>query len=118
MFKNLAIGAGLATVLGISAIAPAHATNPNGLCIPAYGCMKGKERIKNGRWSQCGGTCRLKNPVDVRDMNATLYDAQCSSRDGSVTERVMFSSIPGRKGKGKATVMLTSYGLLKLQSCD
>ena len=113
-FASLAVLSTIALTLG--AIAPAQAANPNGLCIPKNGCMKGQARIRNGRWSQCGGTCRLKNPVNVRDMSATLYDAHCSSDEGSVTERVMFSKVPRATGK-KATVMLTSYGVLTLEAC-
>lgn len=35
-------------------------------------------------------TCDLTNPVKVRDMNATLYDAQCSG-EGLVSRELMIS---------------------------
>ena len=78
VLRNIAVlCAALAVCAG--ALTPAMATDPNGWCIPANGCSKDQQRIRNGRWSQCGGTCRLRNPVAVRDMTATLYDAQCST---------------------------------------
>lgn len=34
-------------------------------------------------------TCQLTAPVEVRDMNAVLYDAQCAGEGESYSERLM-----------------------------
>lgn len=37
--------------------------------------------------------CRLTNPVQVRDLPATLYDAQCSAEGETYNERIMLMTV-------------------------
>ncbi len=38
--------------------------------------------------------CRLTNPVNVRDMAATLYDAECTAEGMTSNERMMLLDLP------------------------
>lgn len=48
----------------------------NGWCMPDDGC-DGPIPFRDGRFDQCEASCKLTNPVSVRDMDATLYDVSC-----------------------------------------
>ncbi|WP_136439434.1 hypothetical protein [Pacificoceanicola onchidii] len=52
----------------------------DGLCVERAieGCDGALSPFKGGRLAICGSTCRLSNPVNVRNMDATLYDLACA----------------------------------------
>lgn len=45
--------------------------------------------VSNGQLHGVENTCDLTNPVSVRDMPATLYDAQCAGEGMTNNERIM-----------------------------
>jgi len=57
--------------------------------------------IQNGTFFGVENTCQLTNPVPVRDMDATLYDAICMGEGMENRERIMLLSTPG----GRLTVI-------------
>ena len=53
------------------------------------GVEGGALRIEDGLFEGIGSECRMLLPVDVVDMDATLYTMECSSGDTSWSERAM-----------------------------
>ncbi len=49
----------------------------------------GAVAIQGDRLRGVENNCLLTNPVDVRGMSATLYDAECSGEGETYTERLM-----------------------------
>ena len=79
---------------------PALATPYEGVFRPNYawasgwncrdvGMDGGAVAIQGDRMIGVENACRLTNPVAVRGMNATLYDAECSGEGESYSERIM-----------------------------
>lgn len=59
------------------------------ICAPLEG---GSEtvRIEKGVFHGIETECRMENPVDVRDMNAVLYDMQCRGDETAWSARALF----------------------------
>lgn len=59
---------------------------------PSAGCTEGAAglRIEDNVFHGIESKCRMENPVDVRDMDAFLYDMQCSGEGESWTARALF----------------------------
>lgn len=89
-------------VLLLAALAPglALATPFDGLYRPNHdfaerwdcrsvGRDGGALAIEGDRLIGVENSCRLTAPVEVRDMNAVLYDADCTAEGESYAERVM-----------------------------
>ena len=53
------------------------------------GVEGGALAISDDTYIAPGAECRLTAPIEVRDMNAVLYDISCASPDGDATDRVM-----------------------------
>lgn len=67
----------LAGMIGVSLPVPvASGIDLNGWCMPYDGCS-GPTPFRDGRIDLCEASCTLRNPVPVRDMDATLYDVSC-----------------------------------------
>lgn len=47
-------------------------------------------RIEDGVFHGVQTECRMENPVDVRDMNAVLYDMQCEGDQTAWSARALF----------------------------
>ncbi|QDC11423.1 hypothetical protein FHY55_20280 [Oceanicola sp. D3] len=49
-------------------------------------------RIEDGVFHGLSGTCKMRNPVNVRDMNAQLFDMECEGANPNFqwTERALF----------------------------
>lgn len=62
--------------------------NANAECA-LVGVDGGALEIREGIFYGVEVECRMTRPVDVVDMNATLYTMQCSGEDQSWTERAM-----------------------------
>ncbi len=54
------------------------------------GEVGGSLEIKNGIFYGVDNECRMTRPVDVINMDATLYTMQCSGEDDQWTERALF----------------------------
>jgi hypothetical protein len=48
--------------------------------------------VRDGKFFGVENTCELTNPVTVRGMSATLYDAVCAGEGMVESERMMFMS--------------------------
>ncbi|PIE08533.1 MAG: hypothetical protein CSA73_01540 [Rhodobacterales bacterium] len=69
---------------------PASANGAAWTCRSMDGGMDGGAvAIQGDRLQGVGNSCLLTNPVDVRGMSATLYDAECSGEGATYTERLM-----------------------------
>lgn len=89
---------GLALSLGLAA-SPALALEVEGnyRAHPQADCAAGSDgdgviRISDGVFYGLSGECRMKNPVNVRDMDAQLFDMECQGANPGIqwTERALF----------------------------
>ncbi len=55
----------------------------------AIGTQGGALAVNGRVFHGIGHNCALTDPVEVRDMNATLYDAECSGEGQDYRERLM-----------------------------
>ena len=58
-----------------------------------------------------GRACRLSNPVNVRDIDATLFDADCSAEGNGMTERMMLMEMTD------GIAVLTNGSVILLRQC-
>lgn len=58
----------------------------------------GALEIREGIFYGVEVQCRMTRPVNVVDMDATLYTMQCSGEDTAWTERAMLMQRAGREG--------------------
>ena len=56
-----------------------------------FGAVDGALRIADEVFYGAGGQCRMTNPVEVRAMDATLFDFECASADAEWTARFFLS---------------------------
>jgi len=56
---------------------------------PSLGRDGGALAIREGKIIGVENTCDMSNPVNVRDMDAVLYDLECSAEGETYTERAM-----------------------------
>ena len=58
-------------------------------------------------------TCELTNPVNIRDMDAILFDAVCHGEGGNKTSRLMIAV------EGENQIMLHQHGFTTLlETCE
>ena len=50
--------------------------------------------IRDGRFEGVENSCALSNPVNVRGMAATLFDAECSGEGETYSKRLMLLKTP------------------------
>ena len=84
----------LAALLAAPSLAPALPWDGTyRLSEDAYCTRVGEEggalRIEEGMFTGVGSTCRMTEPVDVLDLDATLYVMQCEGEGQEWTERAM-----------------------------
>ena len=56
---------------------------------PSLGSDGGALAIRDGKLVGVETVCEMSNPVNVRDMDAVLYDLECESEGESTTERML-----------------------------
>lgn len=88
-----------AALLLLLAAAPAHAqdvTAFNGCGAPrpttdcsVIGGDAGALKIEDGVFQGADASCEMTRPVNVRDMDAQLFDMVCEGEDAEFTERAM-----------------------------
>lgn len=61
----------------------------------SVGMDGGAVAVWEGRLIGVENSCALSNPVEVRGMEALLYDADCAGEGESYSERVMLMAQPG-----------------------
>lgn len=89
----------------------------DGWCLSADPCG-GAMPIRNGHFTICEAECRLRNPVSVRDMDATLYDVICSGDSHPLSkERWFFSKYSDWQEK-EHVVAVNPRGLKVLERCE
>lgn len=73
------------------AVSAAHTQDLSGLCIDNIeaGCMDRFLPFNGRSIDFCEVTCELSSPVNVRGLNATLFDFVCIGDNGRKPERVM-----------------------------
>ncbi|TYB81611.1 hypothetical protein [Maritimibacter fusiformis] len=90
----------IALALTCALPATASATPYDGMFRPNYdfaaswdctslGMDGGAVAVQGDKLIGVENTCTLTDPVEVRDMNATLYDAECSGEGETARERLM-----------------------------
>lgn len=60
----------------------------------SVGQMGGALAVQDDKLFGVENTCALTNPVPVRGMDATLFDAECSGEGMTSSERVLLMSSP------------------------
>lgn len=58
---------------------------------PSLGQDGGALAIRDGKLIGVESTCEMRNPVNVRDMDAVLYDLSCSAEGETSAERVLIA---------------------------
>ncbi|WP_425099511.1 hypothetical protein [Tropicibacter sp. S64] len=87
----------------------------DGMCVQrkAEGCDAGTAPFQGGRLAICGSTCRLSNPVNVRNMDATLYDLACSTPESApvtlTSDRVMVIKQTGPSGTASLSFVTENW---------
>ncbi|WP_252946931.1 hypothetical protein [Oceanicola sp. 502str15] len=68
-----------------------YRASPEAECEAGDGA-EGFLRIEDGVFHGLSGTCKMLNPVNVRDMNAQLFDMECEGANPNFqwTERALF----------------------------
>lgn len=56
---------------------------------PSLGSDGGALAIRDGKLIGVENVCEMSNPVNVRDMDAVLYDLECMSEGESTSERLL-----------------------------
>lgn len=74
---------------------------------------EGAIRIEESIFNGVSATCEMTAPVEVRDMEAVLYDMVCSSEDGDWTERAIFA----RAANGGLIMVWDGYAFV-YDRCD
>lgn len=107
-----------ALILGPSALAAQDLSfdglwrsNPNAACSAENGSGTAL-RIEDEVLYGVENECRMTSPVNVRDMEAVLYDMECEGEGGSFTERAMFL----RAADGGLYLVWNGYAF-KYESC-
>lgn len=72
----------------------------------------GAMAVQDGWFYGVESACQLTNPVSVRDLPATLYDAECSSEGETYTQRVMLMST------ARGVVLVNAFGASPLVRCE
>ncbi|MFW2544542.1 hypothetical protein ACN2XU_18050 [Primorskyibacter sp. 2E107] len=87
----------------------------DGMCVQREiaGCDDAIAPFQGGRLAICGSTCRLSNPVNVRNMDATLYDLACSTSQSAApvltSDRVMVIKQTGQTGAPKLSFVTENW---------
>lgn len=68
--------------------------------------------VRDGKFFGVENTCDLTNPVNVRGMSATLFDAVCAGEGMVDTERMMLMSSPD------GIVLIRDGFASELKRCD
>lgn len=80
-------------------------------CTPTLG--GGMAEIKGERIFFYETSCLLRNPVDVRGLDAKLYDAECGGEGPSSEKRIMIM----RPREGDGVIVLTEYFVYDWVNC-
>jgi hypothetical protein len=89
----------------------------SGWCIPDDGCM-GLMRITGNEFDSCDSICRLTKPVQVRGLDAILYDVECKGDWGKRSNRMMFLWYDDVVSKTKRILVIDQhFGSRALQKC-
>ncbi len=110
----------LATGLALTA-APGAATPYDGLYRSTgeadcgqVGVEGGALRIRDGLFEGIGSACQMTRPVDVVDMDATLYTMECTAGDTRWTERALLM----KAAQDEGLIMLWNGYAFRYASCD
>ncbi|MEO9822125.1 MAG: hypothetical protein ABJ370_21575 [Paracoccaceae bacterium] len=71
----------------------------------------GAMAVINNQFIGVERACRLSNPVNVRDIDATLFDADCSAEGKGMTERMMLMEM------SDGIAVLTNGSVVLLKQC-
>lgn len=72
----------------------------------------GAMAVQDGWFYGVESACKLTNPVNVRDLPATLFDAECSAEGETYTQRVMLMST------ARGVVLVNAFGASPLVRCE
>lgn len=91
------------TVLPLSALEVdgVYKLTPTSDCITEEAVLRIQDRIFHGS----EGQCRMENPVNVRDMDAQLFDMACSGEGSKWVERALFM----RGAEGELILLWNGY---------
>lgn len=73
--------AGLALSIALMTVTQVRAGEFDGWCFPADTdvCVGEQRPLAGNRFITCESTCFMENPINVRDLDAILYDVRCIS---------------------------------------
>ncbi|MCP1169123.1 hypothetical protein [Limimaricola litoreus] len=78
------------------------------------GVEGGALRIRDGLFEGIGSACQMTRPVDVVDMDATLYTMECTAGDTRWTERALLM----KAAQDEGLIMLWNGYAFRYASCD
>ena len=86
----------------------------DGWCFAGDGCT-GAEAINNDKYDRCEDSCEMNTPVDVRGLEARLYDVRCAGDNGVFEFRMMLMEYV-TDGTRRA-LAIDNFGAIELQRC-
>ncbi|QBF34040.1 hypothetical protein [Thalassococcus sp. S3] len=78
----------------------------------SVGIDGGALAVRGGQFFGVENTCTLSNPTQIRDMDATLYDATCTGEGMTSTERLMLMRLPD------GLAVIRDGSVAQLRRCD
>ena len=94
---------------------------PDGSEVDPYNCIpnepNGAILIQGDAYGEIEGWCTMANPVEVRDMNATLFDVTCRGDWGSRTDRQLFMLYRDQDDRERLLIV-DPYGATEWERCE
>jgi hypothetical protein len=108
----------LAVLLSTGSISTTGAGEFNGWCFPAASdvCVGEQRPLTGNKFITCESNCTMSNPVNVRDMDAVIYDVTCSGDWGSRSFRMFISRYVS--GDDVKAVAVGEHGPDELERCE
>ena len=108
----------IATAILLISTSLGQAQDFNGWCFDGGECT-GTVSISGNSFDLCEESCRLKNPVSVNGLTATLFDAECmSDHAGRTSERMFFLRYMDQVTGAERGLMASANGTTELFRCD
>ena len=85
-------------------------------CLPANECTGEPSPIQNNQYDTCEETCRMRDPVPVRGLEAKLYDVKCEGDSSSSEFRMMLGEYTDFHGN-RLAYLVTPDGAEQLERC-
>lgn len=104
----------MSLTLGLTGCLAAQAQGLDGLCFQGSGCT-GPVPITGNSFFTCEANCVMENPVQVRGLDATLFDVTCRGDSGTSYDRLMI--LRTRTETGRTVFAIGANGPERLIPC-